>query len=55
MRFYEKYRYEIYCKKLNFEQMNHHQGSKKIIRIQFLVNESKSMHFYEKFSYEIEL
>ena len=47
MDFYEKFRREIFCKKLNFEQTCHNQGSKKIFQFQFLVNELKSMYFYE--------
>ena len=50
MHFYEKFGYEIFCKKLSFEQMCLHQGSEKNFRIQFLANKSKSMHIYKKFS-----
>ena len=53
MHYYEKFRQEIFCRKLNFEQICHLQGLGKTFQIQFLVNKSKSMHFYKKFFSEI--
>ena len=39
----------FFCRKSNFEQTCHKQGSKKTFQIQFLFNKLKSMHFYENF------
>ena len=49
MHFYEYFRLELFCRKLNLELTCHHKGSKKTFRIQFLVHKSESMGFYELF------